>query len=179
MTKISFRKTSITIAKILLVLPISYIGLASLVASVAIFYSFISPLFSSHPNEEEAKKSTATIFEYYLLEDLRLVYSIKNWNRSSDNVCFVFSYPKNHYIPKDNLYSYLNPSNNYDNDNFLREFNREVSDKANCTRFISKLSKEDASLFKEHDYHYEYGRGGKVFLNEEKNLIMFEGYLYD
>ena len=51
-----------------------------------------------------------------------------------------------------------------------------------CSKFASKLDKNELELFTEYDYRYKSigsGRGLKIFVNGKDNLIMFEGYLYD
>lgn len=73
--------------------------------------------------------------------------------------------------------NYLNQNNNYSNKEFLFEFNKKIAKR--CNKFIKSLGNKDAVLFTEYDYHHEYGRKSKIFVNERDNLIMFEGYLYD
>lgn len=50
-----------------------------------------------------------------------------------------------------------------------------------CSDFSSELELDnnEIKLFNEYDYHYQYGRGLKIFINERDRLIMFEGYLFD
>ena len=94
-------------------------------------------------------------------------------------MCYVFSYPKKYYTISNSNSNYLNQKINYDNENFKYRFGTEVSDKQGCYKFVSKLDRNKISLFKEHDYYYEYGREAKIFINDRDNLIMFEGYIYD
>lgn len=54
-----------------------------------------------------------------------------------------------------------------------------MSEGEGCENFFAKFENEDPTLFIEHDYHHEYGRGSKIFINQQDSLIMFEGYIYD
>ncbi|PSB12089.1 hypothetical protein C7B62_03270 [Pleurocapsa sp. CCALA 161] len=144
-----------------------------------IFFVIFSVIFPSSPNKNEAIELTAIISHDYLPESFELVYSKQYMEVLSSNMCFVFHYPDGYYPASKSKFNYLNQNPNLDNEDFLFDFRREVESKEGCAKFISKLNNEDAKLFTDHGFHHEYGRGSKIFINDQDNLIMFEGYIYD
>ena len=170
-----FRALIIISFKLGLGLVSAYVGLFISLLIFLVFYS----IFPSSPNKDKAIKTTGVISNYYLPKSFKLVYSRKKWVSSSNNICFIFSYPKGYYSIYNDRYNYINQNKNHGNKEFLFEFNSEISKKEGCSKFIKKLNNKDATLFIEYDYHYEYGRGSKIFINQQNNLIMFEGYYYD
>lgn len=90
----------------------------------------------------------------------------------------MFKYPKGYYKKGNEKYNNLNKNKNYKED-FEYDFRYQISKKQGCHKYISNLDKNDILLFKEYDRYYTHGKGSKIFINEQDNLIMFEGYLYD
>ena len=174
-----FREKGI-VSKVLLGIIGAYIGFLSLIF-ISFFIVFIwYSIFSSSPNKTESKRLSRVISSYHLPKSSKLVFSRRK-GLLLHKMCFVFSYPKGHFsIPNNQYqYNYSNQNINHDNKEFLHKFNREMSKVEGCEKFFAKFKNEDPTLFIEHDYHYEYGRGSKIFVNQRNNLIMFEGYYYD
>lgn len=147
-----------------------------------IFFVVFSTIFPSNPNKTEAIDLTATISDNYLPESFELVYSEQYMEVLSSNMCFVYRYPEGYYPAPKSKFNYLNQNPNLGNKDFSDfsfDFGQEVESKEGCFKFISNLDNEDAKLFVDRGFHYEYGRGSKIFINDKDNLIMFEGYIYD
>ncbi len=143
------------------------------------FFVIFSIIFPSSPNKTEAIDLTSTISDDYLPESFELVYSKQYMEVLSSNMCFVFHYPDGYYPASESKFNYLNQNPNLSNEDFSFNFRREVEPKEGCAKFIFKLDNEDAKLFVDYGFYHEYGRGSKIFINEQDNLIMFEGYIYD
>jgi hypothetical protein len=93
-------------------------------------------------------------------------------------MCFVFRYPEGYYTAS-TQYNYLNQKIDYYDKEFQYDFKTNVDKNQGCYKFINQFDRNNISLFKQHGYYGQYGRGSKIFINERDNLIMFEGYLYD
>ena len=112
----------------------------------------------------------------------KIVYSKHYQDILSSNVCFVFKYPEGYYNVYASELNYLNQSKNYKDKDFAFDYNKNMVENEGCSKFASKLDKNELELFTEYDYRYKSigsGRGLKIFVNGKDNLIMFEGYLYD
>lgn len=173
-----FRKTKVIVSKIILGIIGTYVGFSLLVIISFVIVLIWSSIFPSRPNIAESTRLAMVISNHRLPQPSKLIYSRRK-GLLSHNMCFVFSYLKGHFAILNNQYNYSNQNRNYEDKKFLREFNREMSEGEGCENFFTRFKTEDPALFIEHDYHYEYGRGSKIFINQQNNLIMFEGYYYD
>ena len=149
-----------------------------------IFIAFISSFYSNYlnlePGESRGIARMISGSKYKLPESFKLVYAKRHGKLLSSNYCFVFDYPERYYAISNSKFNYLNQRKDYSDLDFeYHDFKGEVSNKQGCYQYISKLKRNDASLFKEYDFYSEYGRGSKIFINDRDNLIMFEGYWYD
>jgi hypothetical protein len=152
-----------TLLEIFLILFIPYGFFNPLLILALFFYLLLGPIFFSTPNLKEAIDSVRTISQYNLPESFELKYSKTEFWGSS--MCFVFKYPEGYYTTS-TQYNYLNQKKDYPNNEFQYDFGANVPNNQGCYKFINKLDKNNISLFKQHGYYAEYGRGSKIFISE-------------
>ena len=178
----SSKEVSSVLGKLLLYGCCSFFAIPFLVLFLLILYVFFATIFPSSPDKEKAIELLKVMSYYDLPASSKIVYSKHYQDILSSNVCFVFKYQEGYYNVSASKFNYLNQSKNYKDKNFASDYNRNMVKNEGCSKFASKLDKNELEFFTEYDYRYQpigSGRGLKVFVNDKDKLIMFEGYLYD
>ena len=174
------KKTKFNIVhKVYWIIFILYISFPILVFLLIVVSIFWYPTFSASPGTRRAIKLLRAMSYHELPISSRLVYSKHYKDIPPFNICFVFKYQEGYYDFSPSEYNYLNQNKNHENEDFINDFNKYIVENEGCSIFASGFDSNKIKLFNEYDYHYQDGRGLKIFINEKDKLIMFEGYLFD